>query len=441
MIPSQPAFLLALACGFAAGAARADLSGRVVDMQRLPLAGVKVTIQPQGIVAVTEADGSFRLVENGRPLAIPPPGSPAPSAPSPASGASLGFRRVAGIPAVDLRGRHSLPGGNPWLFLASLSGPVTVASRSSLPLAKAAAAPNLVAEKPGFQTAHIPLAAGAVVPDIVMAPGFDRSRPILITGSNGFVVQPLPRAVGFSGSTSTELPNLHDPTDPAPNIVDSVVFGLHWSLATDSGVSLFVRPNGHFPRLPEGAATATPEAVSNESGRASLGLQEVARNRDNQLVMPEDLATAVNLILWKRPSGSAYGAMRCLQFPGPIKAGWKAFEELQGKIPLRVQTNLSGTVPSLDPCGKLAGRIAWKGPGPMPELWVGMIGTDFFAPVAPDGTFLSTDLPAGTPPVVLARVDRSADGTAIPRAFQALQGLAVIPGQTAILDSIPVSGE
>jgi hypothetical protein len=437
---SLPAIATLLSLSMAAGA---EWEGRVVDTKRAAVAGAKVTLHPQGITAITDGNGIYRL--SGSTGLGNQPSRTSHTAQS-LAGLRMGFQSAPELPARDLSGRHIRPEGNRWVLIAPLPSSPAIAPAQPLgktavvpPLAYMSVASSLTAEKLGYQTANIPLAAGAAIPDIILAPGFDLSRPAQLKVSNDFIVPALPRAAGFTGSTSTELPNVQNPDDSSTAGAPKTTFSLKWDLVTDTGVQVFVRRHSYFPLHPESAAATPPNKSSGDSGRIMPEYHEVADTVDGNRG-----AQYVYLHLWKKASGIAFGTMQCLQFPGPMVAGKKAyyaFLDLHRVKPLSVATHFSGEVPALDTCGKVAGKVAWKGPGPMPELWIGMPGTELFTAVAADGAFLTTDLPPGNPPVVLVRVNRSGDGSAVPSAVHVLEGLEVISGQTSVLNSIELSGE
>jgi hypothetical protein len=204
-------------------------------------------------------------------------------------------------------------------------------------------------------------------------------------------------------------------------------------------VQVYARRHSYFPQHPESAVATPPNKISDDSGQVKPEYHETA---DTSGGNPG--AQYVYLLLWKKASGMPFGTMKCLQFPGPMAAGktaYYAYYQSQGRKPQSVVTQFSGEVPALDTCGRVAGKVDWKGPGPMPELWIGMPGTELFTAVAPDGSFLSSDLPPGNPPIVIVRVNRSGNGAAIPEAVHVLEGLEVISGQTSLLDSIGLAGE
>jgi hypothetical protein len=423
-------------------AARADWEGRVVNLGRTAVAGVKVTLYPQGISAITDGSGIYRL--SGITGLEYQPLRPSHIGHSPA-GLLMGFQSAPELPARDLEGRRIRPEGNRWVLLAPLlptpaitPAPPLGKTASVLPLAKTSGASTITAEKPGYQTAIIPLAAGAAIPDIILAPGLDLSRPVQLKPSKDFSLPVIPRSTGFPGSTSTDLPNVEDPDDSNERTPETT-FSLMWDLVTETGVQVYARRHSYFPQHPESAVATPPNKISDDSGQVKPEYHETA-----DTIGGNPGAQYVYLLLWKKASGMPFGTMKCLQFPGPMAAGktaYYAYYQSQGRKPQSVVTQFSGEVPALDTCGRVAGKVDWKGPGPMPELWIGMPGTELFTAVAPDGSFLSSDLPPGNPPIVIVRVNRSGNGAAIPEAVHVLEGLEVISGQTSLLDSIGLAGE
>ena len=273
------------------------------------------------------------------------------------------------------------------------------------------------------------------MPDIVLAPGIDLSRPLPPLSALKPALLPGSEELnhGITRSTYTDL--------PGTNGGGTVRCVLEWHLHSEAGVTAYIRPHVYFPGFPEKSASTGQDGKPGEQGYdLFIRFKESAWSDGGALEPRGPYSEYVNLILRKPGVGTEYGTMKWLQYLGPIPRSDR--DRLESpRPPSQIRTIYTGSVPPLDTCGRLAGKVHWKGPGPLPELWFGMPGTELFAAVAPDGTFLSTDLPPGRPPVVLVRVDRDTAGAAVPRAFHALEGLEVIPGQTAVLDSIFLSTE
>lgn len=420
-------------CGWAAVAARAEFQGRVVDMHRLPLPGVRVTIQPEGMTSLTDSNGTFRLTRTSAASVRHIPNRTA-FLPVP----RLGFLMARETPALDFQGRRANPDGSRWLILTPLSSSAAAPAMSAQPLAKVSPANFLTAEKHGYLTGRITLNSDATIPDIHLVRALDWSLPVPGASTPKPTVNLNPNR--FNSSTSTEIPNTY--------LKESVICALTWKLELEPGIQVYIRSHTYFPRFPEKDGFIEPDGVSSH-------LEPDFQVSTEELAVPDWTNTStgiklepipghseyVNLLLRTQASDTNYGSMTWLRFPGPVPTSQNALRSMPPSEFSKIKTVFSGPVPPLETCGRLAGKVVWKGADPQPELWIGMIGTDLFAAVAPDGSFLSTDLPPGTPPLALVRVDRQGDGAAVPRAFHNLEGLAVVSGQTSLLDSIILSAE
>lgn len=436
--------LLAVMAGLTLSAAEGSgWQGRVVDLGRAALAGAKVTLQPDGVTAVTDANGIYRLSKTSETASL----VIGPSRPSPAgqaqAGLRLAFQAAREVPAWDLTGRRLRPVRSRWTLVAPLLPRPGAAS--SPPLAKGSADLFLTAEKPGYQTTRITLNAGTAIPDIVLAPGQDWSMPV--SGVQTPIVVPRLSTLTL-GSTSTDIPNVKVTFKVAAGVPEDSTFILKWELEADTGVGVFVRPHVYFPASPESAEATPPSASSGDSGRITMALSEMVRYGVQEPGTEEagwdrSWGPYVSLLARKKSPGQEYGMMQWLQFYGPIPANRQVVRLGKPASGPYKAAAYSGSIPPMDTCGRLAGKVAWMGAGPRPELWIGMLGTELFTRIAPDGTFRTDDLPPGNPPLAVVRVIRKSGevGDVVARTFHPLEGVTVVPGQTTILESILLSGE
>jgi hypothetical protein len=399
-----------------AGTAQA-FEGRIVDADRHPLADVQITLTPWNTTAVSDGAGRFRI--GILPNALP--GFRVPERIMPDRFRADREFRIDGRAAGKT---------HPWIPLFGLP---PEASDPRPPLAKAAwPTTELVAEKNGYATARIlvPESASAL-PDIILAPGrFQATVPSQPIGLPRFPAPP----VVFDRGTSTDLPNVV--YDPA-----GIVAWVRFSLVTAPGALGFVNPHTYFPDVPEAPVRASAMSTADDSGMLTAAINEGFHRVDGKPVVDsaDGYGPVVTLLLWAPDSGQGYGAMKWMQFEGPVPSALGILDTSTRKAIVTTVT-YAGRVPPLEICGRLSGHLTWKGAGAQPELWIGMLGTDFFAQVAADGSFTTTDLPAGLPPLAVVEVHRNGDGRVEKKTFYNLEGLAVSPGQTTLVEGLELTG-
>jgi hypothetical protein len=393
------------------------LEGRIVDADRLPLSDVKITLSPWNTTTITDGAGRYHI--GILPSALP------------------GFRvPEAMMPDRTLPGREFRIDGraagktHPWIPLFGLP---PEASDPRPPLAKAAwPTTELMAEKDGYATARILIPESAsALPDIILAPG--RLQTTVSGQPIGLPKFPAP-PVAFERGTSTDLPNVvSDPT--------GVIAWARFSLATAPGALGFVHPRTYFPDFPEAPATASAISTADDAGTLTAAINEGFHRVDGKAVVDSvnGYGPVITFLLWAPDSGKGYGSMKWMQFEGPVPAALGILDTATQKATVATVT-YAGRVPPLETCGRLSGHLTWKGEGPQPELWIGMLGTDCFAPVAADGSFSTTDLPAGLPPLAVVAVHRDGDGRVDKKTFYNLGGWAVSPGQTSLVEGLELTG-
>lgn len=423
------------AAGLALSAAHA-LDGRVVDASRRPLAGVKVTLSASDQSVLTGADGRFHL----GPAAGLPPHRIAAGPVSPEGRAWM----------VRADGRRA-GSASPWLprFSSRRAYPPDQA-----PLAKAAAQSLLTVEKAGLATATVLVPENAAsLPDIILAPG-----PYLSTVVGQPQVLPIYSAprVQFEGGTSTDLPDVYNEgerIDPKANLfkhsdyynpdgLSRTLYGVvAWSLAAPPGTTAAVRPHGWVPES-LGRAEEAPAFKADIEGRFHASIQEgfafYVRGGMARLG-PNPYGDTISMLVKEPVRGNGYATMKWLQFAGPVRAAYDYISQPDNAWSEKIYASHSGAMPPLDTCGRLTGRIDWKGAGARPELWIGMVGTDLFAKVDAEGGFLTTDLPPGTLPLAVVAVKKDGEGRDSSRTFFHLQGLAVSPGHTTRVERLELA--
>jgi hypothetical protein len=425
---------VALAAAFA-------LEGRIVDSHRNPLPGVRVTWSPWNFTGITDAEGRYRI---GFPSPVVRT-LHTPSAPEPNEAVRADGRRAGSdYPGTPLF--HLLPD----------------VRLQRAPLAKTAPHTVLVAEKSGYATSRIQVPADAsTLPEIILPSG---PGPSLLQGQTS--VKPIFSApmAKFESGTSTDLPNVYSDSDKVnpSGKPGRIQFAPYDSLRpTESSIrlhnpastSMYVAVVWSLTTVPGATATILPHAsVPDSLGKAGAGRAFQADDEGNFLdfiqeyyhfvpsgarsLGPVHYGDSVTLLLRGPGTGSDYATMKWLQFTGPVRS---AMEHIifGGGYWTKIYALHTGAVPSLDTCGRLSGRIEWKGAAPKPELWIGMAGTDLFTRVDADGGFLTADLPPGVLPLVVVAIGPDAHGITR-RTFYNLQGLAVSPGQTTLLDPLEI---
>jgi hypothetical protein len=419
------------------------LDGRVVDANRNPLPGVKLTWPALGLSETSDAEGRFHLGTVSpvfRPYRLPHAAGPAER-----------------IRADGRRARSE----SPWspIFLIRPE-----ARPARAPMAKTAPPSVLVAEKAGYVSARIQVPENASsLPDILLAPGQTVSPlPGQLSATPIFSAP----TAHFESGTSTDLPNVYtdsekvDPIGKPGSLIfapyDSLNPGLSstqlhepstlpmyvavtWSLTTVPGATATILP---YASVPEslGKPESSPRFRADDQGYFLAFIQEYyafvpagVRSKG-----PIHYGDSVTVLLKGPDAGNGYATMKWLQFTGPVRAAME-YITFGGGYWTRIYALHSGPVPPLDTCGRLSGRIDWKGAGAKPELWIGMLGTDLFAQADADGSFLTPDLPPGTLPLVVVAIGPDEHGI-IRRTFYNLKGLAVSPGQTALLDPLEIGG-